>query len=152
MNTFIFSKLLHCSTVWSSTNKRNIDKLQKAQNFAGRIFLVLKKYDHISDGLRSLNWLPIKDRLKLNDATMVFKCINKLVPGYLANKFKLRSHVHDRQTRSSNTLDIPLCRLSNGQLSFVYRGAKLWNSLSHNLKYLKCPKNFKRQLAHLLNS
>ena len=151
MNTFIFSKLLYCSTVWSSTSKRNIDKLQKVQNFAARIVLGLKKYDHISEGLRSLNWLPIKDRLKLNDATMVFKCINNLVPSYLAKKFKLRSHVHDRQTRSSNTLDIPFCRLSTGQRSFVYRGAKLWNSLSHNLKCLKCPKNFKRQFAHLLN-
>jgi len=37
---------------------------------------------------------------------MVFKYINNLVPGYLANEFKLRSHVHDRQTRSSNTLDM----------------------------------------------
>ena len=28
----------------------NIDKLQKVQNFAGRIILGLRKYDHISDG------------------------------------------------------------------------------------------------------
>jgi len=67
MNTFIFRKLLCCSTVWSSTSKHNIDKLQKVQNFAGRIVIGLKKYDHISDGLRSLNWLPIKHRLKLNE-------------------------------------------------------------------------------------
>ena len=33
--------------------------------------LELRKYDHISDGLRSLNWLPIKERLILNDATMM---------------------------------------------------------------------------------
>ena len=38
----------------------------------------------ISGDVRSLNWLPIKDRLKLNDATMVFKCINNLAPDYLA--------------------------------------------------------------------
>ena len=119
MNSFVFSKLLYCSTVWSNTSNSSIAKLQKIQNFAGRIILGLRKYDHISDGLRSLNWLPIKERLILNDATMMHKCINKLVPHYLVDKFKLRSHVHNRQTRSSCALDIPSCRLSTGQRSFA---------------------------------
>ena len=127
-----------------------MDKLQKVQNFTGRIDLGLRKYDHIPEGLKSLNWLPIKDRLKLNDATMVFKCIHNLAPDYLANKFRLRFCVHDRKTRSANTLDIPFCRLSTGQRSFAYREAKLWNSLSDNLKCLEYPKKFKRQFTKLL--
>ena len=150
MNSFVFSKLLYCSTVWSNTSNSNIAKLQKVQNFAGRIILELRKYDHISDGLRSLNWLPIKERLILNDATMMHKCINKLAPDYLVDMFKLRSHVHNRQTRSSSALDIPLCRLSTGQRSFAYRGAKLWNSLNSNIKSLKCPKNFRHHFANVL--
>ena len=147
MNAFVFSKLLYCSSVWSNTSNSNIEKLQKVQNFAGRIVLRLRKYDHISEGLRSLNWLPIKDRLKLNDAIMVFKCINNLAPDYLANEFELRSCVHDRQTRSASTLDIPFCCLSTGQRSFAYRGAKLCNSLSSNLKCLKCLKKFTFQFT-----
>ena len=62
----------------------------------------------------------------------------------------LRSQVHNRQTRSSSALDIPLCRLSTGQRSFAYRGAKLWNSLNSTIKSLKCPKNFRRHLANVL--
>ena len=150
MNSFVFSKLLYCSTVWSNTINSNIAKLQKVQNFAGRIILGLRKYDHISDGLRSLNWLSIKERLILNDATMMHKCINKLASDYLVDMFKLRSHVHNRQTRSSSALDIPLCRLSTGQRSFAYRGAKLWNSLNSNIKSLKCPKNFRHHFANVL--
>ena len=49
-----------------------------------------------------------------------------------------------------DTLDIPFCRLSTGQRSLAYRGAKLWNSLSSNLKCLKCPKKFKHQFTKLL--
>ena len=150
INSFVFSKLQYCSTVWSNTSNSNIDKLQKVQNFAGRIILGLRKYDHISDGLRSLKWLPIREKLILNDATMMHKCINKLVPDYLADMFKLRSQVHNRQTRSSGALDIPLCRLSTGQRSFAFRGAKLWNSLNDNIKSLKCPKNFRRHFANVL--
>ena len=128
INSFVFSKLQYCSTVWSNTSHSNIDKWQKVQNFAGRIILGLRKYDHISDGLRSLKWLPVREKLILNDATMMHKCINKLVPDYLADMFKLRSQVHNRQIRSSGALDIPLRRLSTGQRTFAFRGAKLWNS------------------------
>ena len=152
INSFVFNKLQYCSTVWSNTSSSNIDKLQKVQNFAGRIILGLRKYDHISDGLRSLKWLPIREKLILNDATMMHKCINKLVPDYLADMFKLRSQVHNRQTRSSGALNIPLCRLSTGQRSFAFRGAKLWNSLNDNIKSLKCPRNFRRHLANVLLS
>ena len=81
---------------------------------------------------------------------MMHKCINKLVPDYLADMFKLRSQVHNRQTRSSGALDLPLCRLSTGQRSFAFRGAKLWNSLNDNIKSLKRPKNFRRHFANVL--
>ena len=81
---------------------------------------------------------------------MVFKCIHNLAPDYLANKFRLRFCVHDRKTRSANTLDIPFCRLSTSQRSFAYREAKLWNSLSSNLRCLEYPKKFKRQFTKLL--
>ena len=33
----------------------------------------------ISGDVRSLNWLPIKDRLKLNDATMVLSALKILL-------------------------------------------------------------------------
>jgi len=56
---------------------------------------------------------------------MMHKYINKLVLDYLADMFKLRSKVHNKQTRLSGALDIPLCRLSTGQRSFAFRGAKL---------------------------
>jgi len=82
------------------------------------------KYANISDGLRSLNWLPIKKRLILNDATMVHKCINKLVPDYLADMFKLRSHFPNRQTQSSSALDI-MSPVNEEALFFLQRSKTL---------------------------
>ena len=60
INAFVFSKLLYCSTVWSNTSKSNVSKLQRVQNFAARIILGLRKFDHISQGIKSLNWLLLK--------------------------------------------------------------------------------------------
>ena len=152
INAFDFSKLFYCSTVWSNTSKSNVSKLQRVQNFAARIILGLRKFDHISQGIKSLKWLPVKDRLYLNDAIMMYKCINKLAPDYLADKFVQRSHIHNRNTRSRNQLDIPRCRISTGQRSFVYRGTQLWNSLSYDVRTAKCPKVFKRRLINILLS
>ena len=67
INGFVFSKLFYSSTVWSNTSNTNVKKLQLVQNFAGRIVLGLRKYDPISEGLKSLNRrLPIADKLLLN--------------------------------------------------------------------------------------
>ena len=65
INAFFFSKLFYCSTVSSNTSKTNVKKLQLVQNFAGKIVLGLRKYDHISERLKSLRWLPIADKLLL---------------------------------------------------------------------------------------
>ena len=54
INAFVFSKLFYCSTVWSNTSKTNVKRLQLVQNFAGRIVPGLRKYNHISEGLKSL--------------------------------------------------------------------------------------------------
>ena len=68
INAFVFSKPFYCSTVRSNTSKPNVKRLQLVQNFAGRIVLGLRKYDHISVGLNSLKWLTIADKLLLNES------------------------------------------------------------------------------------
>ena len=122
----------------------------QVQNFVARIVLGLRKYNHISESIRSLNLLTVKDRLLLNDAVMI--CPNDLLPKYLANIFVPHSHIHTRTTRSCNLLHIPRCRLSYGQRSFTYRGCKLWNCISNDLKAADSVNSFRRRLAQKLLS
>ena len=62
INAFVFTKLFYRSTVWSSTSNKNFRKLQLFQNYARRIVAGLRKYDHVSDALKSLaKWLNIRD-------------------------------------------------------------------------------------------
>ena len=92
--------------------------------------------------------------LYLSDAVMVFKCIDNLVPDYLENKFILRSQICNRNTRNAknNFLDIPYCRLATGQRSFSYRGSKLWNELSHDLRTVGNLRAFRRGVMAQLRS
>ena len=42
INALVFSKLYYCSSIWSSTTKKNINKLQNVQNFAATLPLFLQ--------------------------------------------------------------------------------------------------------------
>ena len=96
INAFVFCKLFYCSTVWSNTSKENIRKLQLVQNYACRIVTGLEKYDHISEALKSLNWLNLKGKLLFNNLVMVYKCMNNLTPEYLYERFQHHSEIHQR--------------------------------------------------------
>ena len=114
----VFSKLFYCSTVWRNTSKCNINKLQLVQNFACRIILGLKKIDHISEGLKALNWLRVEDKRFLKDALMVHKCLHNQAPSYLSDKFVRRSSIHKRVMRNSCDLNVPFSRLARDPLLF----------------------------------
>ena len=153
IHAFVFSKLFYCSTVWRNTSKRNINKLQLVQNFACRIILGLKKFDHISEGLKALNWLRVEDKLFLKDVLMVHKCLHNQAPSYLSDKFVRRSSIHNRITRNSCDLNVPFSRLKTGQRSFAFRGAKLYNNLPYDIKNITDAKVFKRRmLNHLIET
>ena len=73
INAFVFSKLFYCSTVRSSTSKKNVRKLQLVQKYACKIVAGLRKDDHVSEALKSLKWLNVRDKLLFNDLVMVYK-------------------------------------------------------------------------------
>lgn len=138
MDSFIFSKSFYCLTGLSKTSKSNIEKLQLLQNFAARIVLWLRrKYDHISPGIKSLNWLWVSNRLNTNDVVTSFKRIHNPVPDYLIDKFIFRSQIITTNTRQSKNLNIPRCRL----VLCIYRGAKIWASLHLSRKDLGLAKD-----------
>ena len=70
----------------------------------------------------------------------------KLPPG-LSDLFVRLSGVHPRELRNSKTdLAIPMLRTGNGQKSFAYRGASLWNGLDLETKVAPSTNAFKSKL------
>ena len=64
------------------TSKRNLHKLQLLHNFAIRVVLGVGKFDHTSQGQRSLTWLDVTEKVLFNGSVLVFKCVNGLAPDY----------------------------------------------------------------------
>ena len=123
-NAFVFSKLFYCSTVWSSTSKKNVRKLQLVQNYASRIVAGLRKYDHVSEALKSFKWLNERDKL-----------------------------TQQRVTRQNKDLTLPRYRLATRQKTFSYRGAKLYNSIAKDMRDTGNFNAFKKRIfKYLFNS
>ena len=119
INTFVLSKLFYCSTVWRSTSKKNVRKLQLVQNYACRIVAGLRKYDHVSEALKSLKWLNVRDKLLFNDLVMVYKYLRNLRHGYVHGRFQYHAKTHQRVPRQNE------------------RGAKLYNSIAKDMRHGK---------------
>ena len=65
---------------------------------------------------------------------MMHKCLKGLSPSYLSDKFSTQPIIHDRKTRYRDSLNIPSRRINAGQRAFCYRGVKIWNNLSKDLR------------------
>ena len=50
------------------------------QNSAARI---VKKFDHISEGLRSQKWLKVSEKILFINLVLAFKYLNSLAPTYV---------------------------------------------------------------------
>ena len=82
-----------------------------------------------------LNWPTISELIKRETTTMVYKSLNGLVPMYLSNIFS-RNPTRDTVylINSKTDLRVLLFKTANGQKSFAYRGAHLWNNLESEVK------------------
>ena len=86
----------------------------------------------------------------VNDAVMMHKCLKGLSPSYLSYKFSTLAIIHDRQMRYRDSLNIPSSRINAGQCTFYYRGVKVRNNLSKDLREITNTKVLKRRLINEL--
>ena len=115
--------------------------LQKLQNRAARIVTNSSYVAPADDLIEKLNWPTISEIIKRDTATMVYKSLNGLVPMYLSNIFSRNSTRDTIYLRNSeNDVRVPLFKTANGQKSFAYRGAHLWNTLESEV--MKAPSLF----------
>ena len=91
--------------------------------------------------------------IKSETATMTYKAITGLTPSYLANLFTKNTdrNIDTNLRNTSNDLYIPRMTTSKGQKAISFRGAKIWNQLSSDIKEANSLYSFKYKLKHHLH-
>ena len=128
-----------------------MNKLQLVQNSAAKIILGGKKYDHVTDHLVKLHWLPISQRGTFKSLLLVFKALNGQGPIYLTEMLvPCSSCEHNLRSSYDNLLVVPATEsVSYGYRAFSVLGPTLWNNLPKKIRCSSVP-SFKTALkTHL---
>ena len=137
----------YCCSVWGSCGASKLDVLHKLLNKAARIVTNSNFDASAAPLLQRLCWPSVQKLINKETGSMVYRSLNCLAPQYLSDLFVRLSEVHPRELRNSKiNLAIPMLRTGNGQKSFVYRGASLWNSLDFDTKMASSINAFKSKL------
>ena len=112
VQALVLSKLDYCNSLLTGMANYQIKKLQCIQNMTCRIITNLWKYDHITDSMKQLNWLRIKECIHYKLGLIMYKCKNNLAPEYL--KELTPTNQNKRLLCSSTTGCIPpvFCKTS----------------------------------------
>ena len=125
----VISPIRYCLTVYGTTNKTQLCRLQRILNFGARVISGRRKYDHISDVLRELNWLTAENLFMYHSLTLLNKirCISE--PETLAHSLIARRNIHHHSTRQSDQLVTPQIRSESGKRRFLYSIVTKFNGL-----------------------
>ena len=152
-HAFISSKLDYCNALLGGAPKIQINKLQLVQNAAARVVKKKQKYDHISESIKELKWLPVSKRILYKLNLLTWKALHKQSPKYISEMFSEKSIGNQLRSGTNMLLDIPRTyRKSMGDKAFSVAAPKSWNKLPISLRMNDNFNSFKAKLkSYYLN-
>lgn len=141
-----------CSIWYHGLTKMLRNKLQTTQNKLMRFVLGLDARCHIGpEHFRSLNWLPVNNRVDQIVLGHVFKVKHGLAPDYLGEHFVPQDTVHSYRTRLSHKGAFAVPKVKGfGSKSFCYTGCSLWNNLPACITQIDKLSTFKTTVKNYL--
>ena len=152
IQAYVFPHIIYCLSVWAAAAKGQLHKIQKVINFAARLVTGLKKHEHITPALKSLNWPKIETLVVHHDLMKVFRALmHDDSPVAIREMFTRRSDVSQRQTRASERGDLHVskCNQSASQRVFSHRAALAWSALPLSIRDKPTVNAFKAALQDM---
>ena len=138
VNALVISRLDYCNSILLP--KRELDKLQRAQNTAARLITGTKQYHHIKPALQKLQLLPVESRITFKIILITFKIFHGLSPAYVSSLLQEYHPPRSLRSSSKSLLTVPTMNsVTFGERAFSFYAPTLWNTLPDSLKI--CPKN-----------
>lgn len=150
IQSLVLSLINYCSKIWGMSNKQQIERVQKLQNFAAKVADGnARKYDHVTPILNKLNWLRVNEKIRFDICLTVYKALHSQYPGWLFS-LTTRNLVRSRPTRQDNELVINKTSTDIGKNCFSIMGPILWNSLPIQLRNVNSLSSFKKNLKRYI--
>ena len=147
-NSYINSNFNYCSVIWMFASKSNIDKLERTNKRALR-FTTNKSHLSYEEICKQDKQLTVYQKCLKNAAVVLYKIRNGTAPEYLNELFS--RHISDYELRDNDRLSLPnFNTVKYGKNSFMYFGAKLWNSIPSAIKSRSSLTIFKNEMSKWL--
>ena len=152
IHAYVTSKIDQNNSLLIGTPDILTNKLQKVQNAAAKIIYKSKKFDHCTNLLKELHWLPISHRITFKILLICFKTLNNEGPAYLRNLLHISKPARTlRSSSDSLLLVIPKSKLKTcGDRCFSIIAPRLWNGLPLSIRQSTSTEAFKRLLKTFL--
>ena len=149
-HAFVTSHLDYGNSLYYGLYKYQTDKLQLLQNSAARVVKKKRKFDHISEDLEKMHWLPIIARIEFKLLLLTWKSLHDQGPIYLTDLLKKHNRNALRLPYKQSLL-IPKTNLVTcGDRAFEVAAPTLWNSLPTHIRFSDKLTTFKSKLkTHL---
>ena len=92
VHAFVTSKIDCCNALLYGLPKGQLQQLQRVQNAAARLVTNTRKYAHITPVLKSLQWLPVEQRLMYKILLITFRALKFSSPQYINSLIEIYSH------------------------------------------------------------
>ena len=146
VQALVMSRLDYNNALLYALPKKTVAPLQRVQNAAARVVSRTRKRDHITPVLRSLHWLPIRQRIDFKILATTHKIVQGSAPAYLSGLVRNLSSQRQTRATSGRKLHISRTRTSYGDRCFAVGAARLWNQLPPDFHSLDSIVSFKSEL------
>ena len=148
VHSFVTSRIDYCNGLLAGISAGLVRRIQLVQNTAARVVTRRRKFDHITQELITLHWLPVKLRIDFKVLVFVYKAIHGQAPCYLSDLLQVQQYKYSG-LRSASCLNLVVPRtkcVTFGDRAFSVYGPKLWNKLPEHIKQAETIQCFRQKL------
>ena len=148
IQSLVLSQLDYCPSIWSKAAKKDLNKLQIAQNKAARLALHCSIRTNVQAMHKKLSWLTVKSRLKTSLLTFFRNVMYEKKPLHLSKQIVHISSVSKHGTRqaSAGHLVMPSAGSDFGKATVISRAITGWNSLPDHIAKISTKGSFRKAL------
>ena len=148
-NSLIQPHLDYCNVMWGNCNKGLSEKLQRLQNWAGRILMSASYISNMDDLFQALGCRRRYYQRLEQKAILMYKTSHDVTPDYLKSRFVYCENLSAYRLRNTkDKLVLPQLQTDYLKRSFLYSGVQLWNNLPVDLRQASSLTDFKSKLSH----
>ena len=153
IHALVTVRIDYCNSLLYGLPEYSLDRLQKILNTAARILRRVPKFDHITETLMDLHWLPVHQRVTFKILILTYQAYHGTAPQYLCDL--IVPYANTCNLRSNNKLLIAPCdpraKLKTyGERSFQHAAPKEWNNLPLDIRDSPSLAIFKSRLKTFL--